>query len=258
MMNWLFLGTGTSVGVPMIACHCPVCTSSDRRNVRRRSAVYVTTDRTDFVIDTPPEFRLAVIENHIESCHAVLFTHAHADHLFGFDDIRRFNTIHHCVLPAYADPVTLASIKRIFSYISDKPVEGLFRAQISYHEVTGPFDLADVHVTPLPVEHCEAMTGYLLDCHGKRGAYIPDCCGIPPSTMALLTNLDVMVLDCLRYRPHKSHFNVEQSLAALQAIGARESYLTHLCHDIDHATLEATLPPHIHIAYDGLKLSFGG
>ena len=254
-MNLLFLGKGTSVGIPMIGCHCPVCTSDDKRNVRRRSSLYVTTEEVAFVIDTPPDFRQQMLDFHIERCDAVLFTHAHADHIFGFDDIRRFNTIHKRVLPAYAEPETMADIRRVFNYIDHKPSHlGLYRAQIDFHDVTGPFQVGDVSIEPVQVEHGYAMTGYLMEHHGKRVGYVPDCHHMSQDVIQKLKGVDVMILDCLRYRAHPAHLSVEESLAYLEQINPGQAYLTHLCHDIDHATLQATLPTHIHVGYDGLTL----
>ena len=256
-MNLLFLGTGTSVGIPMIGCHCPVCTSDDKRNVRRRSSLYVTTEEVAFVVDTPPDFRQQMLDFHIERCDAVLFTHAHADHIFGFDDIRRFNTIHQRVLPAYAEPETMADIRRVFNYIDHKPSHlGLYRAQIDFQEVSGPFQIGDVTVIPVLVEHGVSMTGYIMEHHGKRVGYVPDCHSMSPETLAVLKGVDIMILDCLRYRTHPAHLSVEQSLAYLEQINPGQAYLTHLCHDIDHATLQTTLPQHIHVAYDGLTIDF--
>jgi len=224
--------------------------------MRRRSSLYVSTDETAFVIDTPPDFRQQMLDYGIERCHAVLFTHAHADHLFGFDDIRRFNTIHRCVLPAYAEAETLASIRHVFNYIDDKPSHvGLYRAQVDFITVDGPFSVGDVRITPLKVEHGASMTGYLLEHNGARTGYVPDCSFLPPETIAQLHGIDVMILDCLRYRAHPAHLNVDQSLAYLAQISARQSYLIHLCHDVDHATLEAALPATVRVSYDGLRLA---
>jgi phosphoribosyl 1,2-cyclic phosphate phosphodiesterase len=239
----------------MIGCHCAVCESGDPRNVRRRSSLYVSTGETAFVIDTPPDFRQQMLDHRIERCHAVLFTHSHADHIFGFDDIRRFNTIHKCVLPAYAEEETLAGIRHVFNYIDNKPSDtGLYRALVNFIPIRGPFAIGDVRVTPLKVEHGAAMTGYLLEHQGARVGYVPDCTVLPPETVAQLYGVDVMILDCLRYRAHPAHLNLEQSLAYLSKIEARQSYLIHLCHDVDHATLEAALPANIRVSYDGLRV----
>lgn len=215
----------------------------------------MSTEEVAFVIDTPPDFRQQMLDFHIERCDAVLFTHAHADHIFGFDDIRRFNTIHKRVLPAYAEAETLADIRRVFNYIDNRPSQlGLYRAQIDFHEVTGPFQIGDIHVEPVHVEHGASMTGYLLEHQGRRVGYVPDCHQMSQEAIQKLKGVDIMILDCLRYRTHPAHLSLEQSLAYLEQINPGQAYLTHLCHDIDHATLEATLPSHIRVSYDGLTI----
>lgn len=254
-MELTFLGTGTSVGIPMIGCHCPVCTSKDPHNVRRRTCLYVRTEKTAFVIDTPPDFRQQALDFGIERVDAVVFTHAHADHIFGFDDVRRFNTIQNCVIPAYADPETLADLRRVFNYIGNRPSpNGLYRPLIDFVPVMASFHIGDVTLTPLEVEHGYKMTGYHLECRGKRVGYVPDCHAMPDKTIDALKGVDVMVLDALRYNPHPSHICVRESLELLSRIGARESYLVHLCHDVDHASLENRLPDGVRVSYDGLKV----
>lgn len=252
-----FLGTGTSVGVPMIGCHCEVCESKDPRNVRRRSCLYVKTPKTAFVIDTPPDFRQQMLDAKIERIDAVVFTHAHADHIFGFDDIRRFNTLEGGVLPAYGAPETIGRICQIFDYVGQVPSQlGLYRPLIHFVPVTAPFEIGDVRLTPLDVVHGTGkMTGWLLECGASRIGYISDCKEIPEATMALLHDLDVMALDALRYRPHPTHLSVDESLALLRRIAAKRSFLTHICHDLDHAKLSAELPPGIFASYDGLTVT---
>jgi len=252
----LFTGTGTSVGIPMIGCHCPVCTSSDPRNNRCRSSIFIDAEETALIIDTPPDFRHQMLKYGIEHLDAVVFTHAHADHFLGFDDIRRFNTLRGGVIPAYADPDTLAEVRRVFHYIGSKPSpEGLYRPLIEFHKVTQPFMIGNVKLTPVEVQHGRSMTGYRIDHNGKSLGYIPDCCGIPHDSFECLRDLDLMILDGLRYEPHPSHFSIEQSCEVLKKIGAKQSLLTHICHDIDHATLSRQLPAHIQPAYDGLSIT---
>ncbi len=255
----LFTGTGTSVGIPMIGCHCPVCTSADPRNTRCRSSIYISTGATAVVIDTPPDFRQQMLRFGIESLDGVLFTHAHADHFLGFDDIRRFNTLKGGALPAYADPVTLAEIRHVFHYIGSKPSrEGLYRPLINFFEATEPFRIRELHFTPVEVSHGRRMTGYLVQSAGASIGYVPDCCGMPDEALHIFRGVDLMILDGLRYRPHPAHFNIEQSLNVLQKIGARRSCLTHICHDIDHAVLAGELPDGVEPAYDGLRIVLPG
>lgn len=239
----------------MIGCHCAVCSSKDPRNKRRRTSVYVRTEQTAFVIDTPPDFRQQILDAGIERVEAVVFTHAHADHIFGFDDIRRFNTLHKRVIPAYADAETMADIQRVFHYVGNKPEpKGLYRPLVDFIVIDGPFMVGDVRLTPLDVEHGRKMTGYLIEQGGSRIGYVPDCTVMPAATLAALRGVDVMILDALRYRPHPSHISVEESLTLLAKIQAKTSYLIHLCHDVDHAELEAKLPRSVQVSYDGLTL----
>lgn len=254
-MEVLFLGTGTSVGVPMIGCHCAVCSSKDPRNTRRRTSLYVKTEKTAFVIDTPPDFRQQALDFQIERVDAVVFTHAHADHIFGFDDIRRFNSIQNCVIPTYADAETMEDVKRVFHYVGNRPSpKGLYRPLVEFVDIHGPFDVGDVRLMPLDVQHGRKMTGYLMACGRFRVGYVPDCHVMPPHTVRLLAGVDVMILDALRYRQHPSHICVEESLSLLAEIGANHSYLIHLCHEVEHAELAAKLPAGVSVSYDGLRL----
>lgn len=237
----------------MIGCDCKVCKSTDPRNRRRRSCLHLEAGGVHIQVDTPPDFREQALEYGILKIDAVLFTHAHADHIFGFDDIRRFNTIQGGVIPAYADAATLKDLTRVFDYISTEKIPGFYRPQIDFIAVEGVFQIGGIKITPLPVEHGYNPTfGYLFEADGRRLAYIPDCKQMPESTLALVKNVDVMILDALRHRDHKTHMTVEQSVAVLQQIKAKQSYLVHLCHDIDHAELEETLPDGINVSYDGL------
>lgn len=252
-MDLTFLGTGTSLGVPMIGCTCAVCQSTDPRNKRRRSSVYVTAGATRLLIDTTPDFREQSLAFGLRQVDAVLLTHAHADHILGLDDIRRFNTLQSAVIPVYAAPETMAEVRRIFAYIGRPVQPGLYRPQVDFRIVEAPFRVGEVDVTPLPVEHgTEQTIGYLLAWRGHRLGYFPDCHRMPEATIRALAGVQVMVLDTLRYRPHATHLCVAESVELLQTIGAPQSYLIHLCHDLEHARLESELPPGLHVAYDGL------
>lgn len=253
-----FLGTGTSVGVPQIGCPCHVCTSSDPRDKRRRSGVYVRAGETAFVIDTPPEFRLACLELKITKVDAVVLTHAHMDHIAGFDDVRRFNTLNgKTVLRCYAAPETVEAMRRLFPYITTKANKlGLYRPMIDFRPVTRAFRIGSVRLTPLPVEHGGPRTnGYLIEMDGKRAAYVPDCCELPDRVVRKLRGVDIMVLDCLRVRPHPTHLTLEKALACMKAIAPRRGYVTHMCHDLTHAEWLRLLPRPIRPAFDGLTVT---
>jgi phosphoribosyl 1,2-cyclic phosphate phosphodiesterase len=254
-MRAVFLGTGTSVGVPMIGCDCPVCRSADPRNRRRRAGFHVQSGDVHVVVDTSPDFREQALTFQIPRVDAVLFTHGHADHIFGFDDIRRFNTVQNEVIPAYGHPDTLASIQRIFDYIGASPVPGLYRPLIEFRAVTQPFDIGPLHITPFEVLHDEQPTlGYLFREGPRSLAYVPDCLEMDEAAIALLRGVNIMILDALRHRPHRTHMTLARSLETLAAIGAERGFLTHMCHDLDHAQTERSLPANIRLAYDGLTI----
>jgi len=251
-----FLGTGTSLGVPMIGCDCAVCVSTDPRNRRRRSSVYVAAGATRLVIDTSPDFREQALTYGLRQVDAVLFTHAHADHILGLDDIRRFNTLQSAVIPVYAVPEVMVEVRRVFAYIGRPALPGLYRPQIDFRPVVAPFRVGEVEVTALPVEHgAEYTVGFLMAWRDRRIGYFPDCHRMPEATVRALHGVQLMVLDTLRYRPHPTHLCVAESVNLLQRIGAPQSYLIHLCHELEQAKLESELPPGIGVAYDGLIAS---
>lgn len=243
------------MGIPVIGCNCAVCMSTDPRNRRRRTALYLETDSRHVIIDTSPDFREQALENNIQRVDAVLFTHSHADHVFGFDDIRRFNTIQKEVIPAYGAKETVADLRRIFDYIGIEKEQGMYRPQIEFREIAGPFDLGDIHVEPLHVVHgLKPTLGFLFETDGRKLAYVPDCHMMDDDIMEKLKGVDVMILDALRHRPHKTHLTVENSVKMLDRIAAGRSYLIHMCHDLDHEETEKNLPDPIHVSYDGLTI----
>ena len=260
--------------MPQIGCTCPVCTSSDPRDRRRRTGIYVSTARTAFLVDTPPEMRLSCIEYGIDRVDAVVLTHAHMDHIAGFDDVRRFNTLNGTKVPCspdepgangrdfriigkpmncYAAAETIEAMHHVFPYITDKANEkGLFRPMIEFVPVAGPFEIGDVRLTPFEVPHGPKTFGYLLECDGKRVGYASDCSALPDAAVELLRGVDVMVLDCLRKREHPTHLSLEANLAYMERIAPKRGLLIHMCHDMSHADYLKELPPHIAPACDGL------
>ncbi len=255
-MKITFLGTGTSHGIPVIGCTCPVCVSTDPRNKRLRSSLLVEADGLHIVIDTSCDFRQQALRFGLDRIDAVLYTHHHADHIFGFDDLRRYGQMYEAPIPAYGSPDTLNHLAAIFAYAFQTPPEGTTRPRVDLHPVEGPFNLDRINIDPLRVLHGAAhIYGYVLTHEDKRIGYFPDCSGIPNATLERLQDLDMMILDTLRHRPHPTHFNLDQGRRALQAISAKRSYITHLCHDLDHETTEMLLhPDSIRLAYDGLVL----
>ena len=244
------LGSGTSHGIPMIACDCPVCRSSDPRDRRTRTSAVFEYDGHHILIDTSPELRLQCLACDVRRVDAILFTHAHADHVVGLDDVRRFNHLHAAPLRVYGSPATLEVVQRMFAYaFEDDPDYPSTKPQLEPVAVTGPFELFGRTVTPIAYRHGELeVLGYRIG----DVAYCPDCSFIPEESRALLAGLDVLVLDALRRRPHPTHFNLEQALVEARRIGARRTYFTHIAHELGHAETSAMLPPGIELAWDGL------
>lgn len=252
-MKFTFLGTGTSTGVPAIGCTCAVCRSNDPRNKRRRASLYVQAAGMHIIIDTPPDFRDQVLTFGVCRVDAVLITHAHADHVFGFDDIRRFNEVQNAVIPVYGSPDTIAVMNRFFPYVHQVAKPGLSYPRVDFQEVTAPFAIGPVRIEPLLVEHAGIETcGYRLEADGLTLGYVPDCHRLSAAAAQRLRGLDCLILDGLRRKPHPTHFTLDESLAQLQLLDSRKAFITHMTHDLDYETTRRALPPDIEMPYDGL------
>ena len=254
-MRVLFLGTGTSHGVPMIGCDCDVCRSDDPRDNRLRPSIYIELDDgLRVLVDTTPDLRAQALRYNLRRIDAVLFTHAHADHVMGLDEIRRFNTLSRTPMPIFGTASTLADVRRVFSYVfdSDAPRGGGV-PDLRLWTMGGSFCLGASTIVPVPIRHGSwRIVGYRV----RDFAYLTDCNGIPDESMPLLEGLDTLVLDALRYRPHPTHFTLDESIAMAARIGARQTYFTHIAHDLGHGAVSASLPAGVQLAHDGLCLEW--
>jgi len=262
-MRITVLGSGTSHGIPMIGCHCPVCSSTDPRNRRMRTSAAVRLGDHTVLIDTTPDLRLQAIAYGLDRVDAVVFTHSHADHVMGFDELRRYGELSHRAMPVYASPASLADLFRIFRYaLTDGGYEMFGIPVVEWRPFVGPVDLWGGRLTPVPVRHgVHLATCVRIDAPGGgSAAWCPDCCDIPPASREKLRGLDVLFLDGLRHRRHPTHFTVAEAVEAIRGLAPATAYLIHMTHDLDHAETEAALPAHpevpggIRLAYDGMTV----
>jgi phosphoribosyl 1,2-cyclic phosphate phosphodiesterase len=248
-MRVTMLGSGTSTGVPVIGCRCAVCQSDNPKNRRMRPGLKLELANGVVLVDTPTDLREQALRFGLPRLDAVLFTHAHADHIFGLDDIRIFNFRQGGAIPCYGSETTLAAIRRTFAYVFETGQEGGGKPQLDLIPIRAPFELLGESIVPVPVWHGEMeVFGYRLG----RFAYVTDCNVIPETSFALLDGVEVLILDALRYRPHSTHFSVEEAVEAAGRIGARRTILTHFSHDVDHDAPAVQLPAGVELGYDGL------
>lgn len=253
--RFVFLGTGTSVGVPTIGCPCPVCTGSDPRNRRTRSSVLLGLPEGNLLIDTSPDLRFQLLRERIGIVHAVLYTHEHADHIFGLDDLRIFPFYLGHPVPLYCEPFVEQRLRQSFDYAftNHEPTHAGAVPQLTFHSIsTEPFELLGATIQPLRLKH-----GPRFDVLGFRIgniAYCTDTNRIPEESWTHLADLDVLILDALRHRPHPTHFSLDEAIGVAQRVKPRCTYFTHISHELDYAATEEALPEGIHLAYDGLQI----
>jgi phosphoribosyl 1,2-cyclic phosphate phosphodiesterase len=250
------LGSGTSVGVPTPGCHCAVCTSADPRDNRLRPSVLLEYGGHNVVIDTTPDFRTQVLRAKVDRLDAVLFTHSHADHIMGLDDVRPFNFRQRTRIPIFASSDTMGAIQRCFQYIFDDGERESSVPQLEVHTLNGEsFELFGLGFAPIRLLHGRSsIFGFRFGC----AAYLTDHSDIPAESMEQLRGLDVLFLDALRHKPHPTHSTVERSIQTVEQLAPKRAFFTHICHDLPHAETESLLPPHIRLAYDGLEITVGG
>lgn len=249
----LVLGSGTSTGVPTIGCGCSVCTSPDPHDQRLRPSVLVRANGRNILIDTTPDFRAQALRAKIERVDAILFTHDHADHILGLDDVRPFN-FRQGPIPFFADDHTMASIRRIFRYVFDGPSESSLPLLEPHTLNGGPFCLFGAEVRPIPLMHgSRSILGFRF---GPL-AYLTDHSDIPETSMAQLKGLDVLFLDALRDRPHPTHTTVAQALQYVERLAPKRAVFTHIAHELPHSATQARLPANVSLAYDGMEVRTG-
>jgi phosphoribosyl 1,2-cyclic phosphate phosphodiesterase len=263
-MKITVLGSGTSHGVPAIGCDCAVCTSLDPKDRRTRPSILIeasaggpngqsyTRDVRSILVDTSTDLRAQALALNIRRVDAILFTHTHADHVFGLDDVRRYNQMQKMPIPCYADADTAANLRRIFAYIFEQPEQrGGGLPQISLFHIAGPFTLGSLEVIPIRVLHGRLpVLGFRIGSF----AYLTDCNAIPDESWPLLDGVRTIILDALRHRPHSTHFSIGEAVDVVARLGAERAYFTHICHDLPHAATCAQLPAGVELAYDGLVL----
>lgn len=259
-LSLTFLGTGTSVGVPVIGCDCRVCTSTDPRNNRGRSSAVVRAGGVTLLVDSGPDLRQQALREGLRKIDAVLYTHAHLDHVAGFDELRAFCWARDAPLPLHATADCMRALQTMFgwAFSADNTHKGYVKPGARL--IDGPFYFGGLRVTPLPVRHATVETiGFRFDYPGTASiGYVPDVKEMPDATIALLRGVDVLVVDSLRQTPHPTHFSLNEALAAAAEVRAGQTWLTHLGHENDHAELEASLPAGVHVAWDGLRLPLPG
>jgi phosphoribosyl 1,2-cyclic phosphate phosphodiesterase len=254
-MKVTFMGSGTSMGVPTIACPCSVCTSSEPKNKRTRPSLLLTIQGKNFLIDTSTDFRQQAIRENLKRVDAVLYTHSHADHILGLDDLRPFNYFQQMHIPCFGNETTMNYICSMFRYVFTEPQLGGSIPRIEPKIINGRFEFLGVEIQPLPVLHGKiAVNGYRIG----NLSYITDCSEVPEDTYGFLEGTTVLILGVLRYQPHPTHLNVDKALRIIQRVQPEQAFFTHLSHDFDHEQANSELPDHVRLSFDGLTFEMDG
>src|SRR5262245_13168997 len=237
----------------MIGCTCTTCRSTDPKDARLRPSIYIDVkDRGAILVDTSPDLRQQALRHGITRIDAVVFTHSHADHVLGFDELRRFNVMRGGAMPCYADAATWETLRRTFYYVFDgHKREGGGIPEVEPHEINGPIDLCGITLTPVPLLHGKRE---ILGYRSGGFAYLTDASAIPAASWPLIAGVDTLIINALRHRPHPTHFTVQEAVDAIERIEPRRAFLTHMCHDLPHAETSAQLPAGVELAYDGLTI----
>jgi phosphoribosyl 1,2-cyclic phosphate phosphodiesterase len=256
MLAITFLGTGTSMGVPMIRCRCEVCQSKDPRDQRLRSSIYVQTSERSWVVDTGAEFRIQAIREKIQNLDAVLYSHSHADHIMGFDDLRQFGSTHNGAIPIYAARETMQNLENTFAYAFNGRARFPGYVLPEPHLIEGPFLLGNTKIHPIRVNHGSAHVFGFLFCQDARSvaAYLSDCKTVDPEGLKILEGVETLILGTPCRRTHPTHMNMIEGMALAKRLSPLQTYFTHLSHDFGHAATQQELPANVFLAYDGLRL----
>jgi len=246
------LGCATSTGVPIVGCNCSVCVSENLKNKRTRSSIFIQKNDINILIDSSTDLRLQALDNNITRINAVLYTHSHADHTHGMDDLRTFNFINRMEISCFGNELTVNNIKSNFKYVFDDVPSAGGKPRLIFNIINKKFKFESVEIIPIDINHANwIILGYRIG----NMAYLTDCSGIPFESVKKLQNLDLLILGALRYSPHAAHFSVEQAIEVIDMLKPKKAVLTHMGHELDYEILKKQLPKNIVPGYDGMKFN---